>query len=129
MTYDKIRHFHYIFMLLFRETIIVEVIILRVFLGGSIVKTPPVSAEDVSLITGTGRSPGEGNGNPLQYSCLRNPMDSRAWWTTVHGVTKSQTQLNDLTIELFQVIRYTVPILVKINYVNFYSHFHYDILK
>ena len=89
MTYDKIRHFHHIFMLLFRETIIVEVIILRVFLGGSIVKTPPVSAEDVSLITGTGRSPGEGNGNPLQYSCLENSMDRGAWQAIVNGVAKS----------------------------------------
>ena len=39
----------------------------------------------------------EGNGNPLQYSCLENPMDGRAWWATVHGVTKSQTQLRDFT--------------------------------
>ena len=41
--------------------------------------------------------PGEGNGNPFQYSCLENPMDKGAWWTTVHGVAKSQTQLNDET--------------------------------
>ena len=44
------------------------------------------------LIPGLGRSPGEGRGNPLQYSCLENPMDRGAWWATVHGVTKSQTQ-------------------------------------
>ena len=44
---------------------------------------------DVDLISGLGRSPGEGNGNPLQYSCLKNPMDRGAWWATVHGVTKS----------------------------------------
>ena len=93
MTYDKIRHFHHIFMLLFRETIIVEVIILRVFLGGSIVKTPPVSAEDVSLITGSRKYLREGNGNPLQYSCLGNPMDRGAWLATVHGVTNSWTQI------------------------------------
>ena len=43
------------------------------------------------------RSPGEGNGNPLQYSCLENPMVGGAWWTTVHGVTKSQTRLSDFT--------------------------------
>ena len=42
-----------------------------------------------------GRSPGEGNGYPLQYSCLENPMDRGAWWATVHGVAKSQTQLSD----------------------------------
>ena len=48
---------------------------------------------DVGLIPGSGRSPGERNGSPLQYSCLENPMDRRAWWATVHGVTKSQTRL------------------------------------
>ena len=46
------------------------------------------------LICGWGRSPGEGNGNPLWYSRLENPMDGGAWWATVHGVAKSQTQLN-----------------------------------
>ena len=44
---------------------------------------------DLGLIPGLGRSPGEGNGNPLQYSCLENPMDGGAWWATVHGVAKS----------------------------------------
>ena len=48
-------------------------------------------------IPGSGRSPGEGNGNPLQYSCLGNPMDRGAWWATVHRVAKSQTQLSDFT--------------------------------
>ena len=55
---------------------------------------PPPSAggiRDVGLVPGSGRSPGEGNGNPLQYSCLENPMDRGAWWATVHGVTKGQT--------------------------------------
>ena len=46
---------------------------------------------DMALIPGSGTSPGEGNGDPLQYSCLGNPMDKGAWWATVHGVTKSQT--------------------------------------
>ena len=45
------------------------------------------------LIPGSGRSPGEGNGNLLQYSCLGNPMDGGTWWATVHGIAKSQTQL------------------------------------
>ena len=49
-------------------------------------------AGDVDLIPGLGRSPGEGNGNPLQYPCLRNPMDRGVWQATVHGVAKSQTQ-------------------------------------
>ena len=52
------------------------------------VKNPPANAEDVGLIPGSGRSPGEGNGNPLQYSCLGNPMDRGAWWATVHHVSK-----------------------------------------
>ena len=52
-------------------------------------------AEDLGLIPGLGRSPGEGNGNLLQYSCLENSMDGEAWWATVHGVAKSQTRLSD----------------------------------
>ena len=51
----------------------------------------PSNAGDPCSIPGLGRSPGEGNGNPLQYSCLKNSMDRGAWWATVHGVTKSQT--------------------------------------
>ena len=46
-------------------------------------------------IPGSGRSTGEGNGNPLQYSCLENPKDGAAWWATIHGVTKSRTRLSD----------------------------------
>ena len=46
---------------------------------------------DLGSIPGSGRSPGEGNGNPLQYSCLETPMDAGAWWATVHGVTESDT--------------------------------------
>ena len=48
----------------------------------------PANVGDVDLIPGSGRSPEEGNGNPLRYSCLENPMDRGAWWATVHGVTK-----------------------------------------
>ena len=57
-------------------------------------KYPPANVEDardMGSILGSGRSPGVGNGNPLQYSCLGNPMERRSWWATVHGVTKSQT--------------------------------------
>ena len=57
--------------------------------GGSAVKNPPADAGDAGSISRSGRSPGEGNGNPLQYSCLKNPMDRGAWWATVHGVAKS----------------------------------------
>ena len=53
----------------------------------------PSGYVDVGSIPGSGRSPGEGNGNPLQYSCLENPMDRGAWWATVHRVAKSWTQL------------------------------------
>ena len=55
------------------------------------VKNPPAHAGDVGSIPRLGRSPGEGNGNPPQYSHLENPMDRGAWWIIVHGVTKSQT--------------------------------------
>ena len=57
------------------------------FPGGSAVKNLPANAGDAGLILGSGRSPGEGNGNPRQYSCLENSMDRGAWETTVHGVT------------------------------------------
>ena len=49
------------------------------------------------LLPGSGRSPGEGNGNPLQYFCLENPMDGEAWWATVHEVAKSRTRLSNFT--------------------------------
>ena len=55
------------------------------------------SAGDPGLIPGTERSPGEGDGNPLQYPCLENPMDGEAWWAAIHGVSNSRTQLSDLT--------------------------------
>ena len=65
------------------------------FPGGSVVKNPPANTGDAGLIPGLGRSPGEGNGNLFQYSCLRNPMDKGAWWVTVHGITKSHTRLSN----------------------------------
>ena len=61
------------------------------FHGGSEGKASAFNAGDLGSIPGWGRSPGEGNGNPLQYSCLENPMDREAWWATAHGVSKSQT--------------------------------------
>ena len=60
------------------------------FPGGSVVKNLPTSAEDVGLIPGSGKSSGEDSGNPLQYSCLGNPMDRGAWQATVHGVKKKR---------------------------------------
>ena len=62
------------------------------------IKNPPGNAGDaggVGLIPELGRSPGEGNGNSLQYSCLGNPMERGAWWAAVHGVARSQTRLSD----------------------------------
>ena len=67
------------------------------FPGASEVKASASNAGDPGLIPGSGRSSGEGNGNPLQYSCLENPMDWGAWWAVVHGVTKSRTWLSDFT--------------------------------
>ena len=65
------------------------------FPGGSEVKVSAPNAGDSGSIPGSGRSPGEGNGNPFQYSCLENPMDREAWWATVSEVAKSQTQLSN----------------------------------
>ena len=61
------------------------------FPGGSDGKVSAYNAGDPGSIPGSRRSPGEGNGNPLQYSCLENPMDGGAWWATVYGVAKSWT--------------------------------------
>ena len=70
------------------------------FPGGSEVKASACNVGDLGLIPGLGRSPGEGNGNLLQYSCLENLMDGGAWWAKVHGVAKSQTRLSDFTFTL-----------------------------
>ena len=64
------------------------------FPGGSVVKNPPANAEDAGeggFIFRSGISPREGNGNPLQYSCLENPMDRGAWWATIHGIVELDT--------------------------------------
>ena len=58
------------------------------FPGDSVVKNPPANAGDMGSLTGSGRFPGEGNGNPLPYSCLGNSMDRAAWWAAVPGVAK-----------------------------------------
>ena len=61
------------------------------------VKNPPTNAEDSGPMPGLGRSPREGHGNPLQYSCLENPMDRGARWAMVHSITKNRTQLKRLS--------------------------------
>ena len=67
-----------------------------------VVKNPPANAgdrhRDVGSVPGSGRSPGEGNGNPLQITCLENPMDRGVWQATVHRITKSQTRLKQLSM-------------------------------
>ena len=68
------------------------------FPGGAVIRNLPANAgctSNLDLISGSGRFPGEGNGKPLQYSCLGNPMGRRGWQATVRGVTKSQTRLSD----------------------------------
>ena len=65
------------------------------FLGGSDGKASACNVGDLGSIPGLGRSLGGGNGNPLQYFCLENPIDREAWWATVHGVAKSQMRLSD----------------------------------
>ena len=62
---------------------------------GSAIQNPPAKAEEAGSMPGSGRSPGERNDKPLQYSCLANSMVRGAWWATAHGVTRSWTQLRD----------------------------------
>ena len=87
------------------------------FPSGSAVKNLPASVGDLGLIPGLGRSPGEGNGSPLQYSCLENSMDSGAWWATVHGFTKSQTRLS----VLIYTYTHTLPYGSAISLLGIYS--------
>ena len=67
----------------------------RGFPDSSAGKESACNAGDLGLVPGLGKSPGERNGSPLQYSCLENSMDREAWWATVHGITKSQTRLSN----------------------------------
>ena len=67
------------------------------FRGGSDSKESASKVGDPGSIPGSGRSPGKGNGNPLQYSCLENPMDGGSWQATFHAAAKSWTRLNDFT--------------------------------
>ena len=73
----------------------------RGFPGGSVVQNPPANAGDMGFILGSGRSPGEGKGNPLQYSYLENPMERGAWQVTDHGVSKTRTRLGNLTTKWY----------------------------
>ena len=88
-----------------------------ILIWGSVVKNLPVNAGDAGdtrLIPGSGRSLGEGNGSPFQYSCLENSMDRVAWWATVHGVTKTQTQLSDSACKKIVILHYNYFIIALI---------------
>ena len=81
----------------------------RLFPGGSVSKESACNAGDsgdAGSIPGLGGAPKEGNGNPLQYCCLENPMDKGAWWVTVHGVTKSWTQLSTTLVCMYKAVTY-----------------------
>ena len=82
------------------------------FPGGSDGKASIYHAGDLGFILGSEKSTGERNGNPLQYSCLENPMDRGAWWATVRGVTKSRTRLSDSTTTT--ELSYTLKILLHL---------------
>ena len=90
------------------------------FPGGSDGKVSACDAGDPGWIPGLGRSPGERNGNPLQYSCLENPMDGGAWWATVHGVAKSRTRLSDFTftfsptVDISRLLVHKFPLVTMI---------------
>ena len=71
---------------------------------------------------GSGRSPGEGNGNPLQYSCLENPMEGGAWWATVHGVAKSRTQLSDFAFAFIHVLHVCMHFFHPVFFLFFLPH-------
>ena len=77
----------------------------RGFPGGSDGEESTCNVEDLGSIPGSGRFPGEGNGNPLQHSCLENPMDGGAWWDTVHGIAKSRTQLSNFTFTFTAILQ------------------------
>ena len=79
------------------------------FLGGSVVKNPSANAGDVRSTPGSGRSPGEGNGNPLWYSCLGNPTEGGAWRAPVHRVAKSWTRFSNSTRTMHRVDAEQVP--------------------
>ena len=99
---------------------LVAVLFLMGLPGGSVVKKPPANAGDSGSIPGSERSPGKGNGNLLQYSCLGNPMDRGARWATVHGVTKSRTQLSDWALNAHFLILLILKSFLKVLCIQYY---------
>ena len=101
-------HEYSVFFHSFRTSFISSSKLYRVFLytNGSEVKASAHNAGGLGSSPGSGRSPGEGNGNPLQYFRLENPMDGEAWWATAHRVAKSRTRLSDFTFTLWGFCSY-----------------------
>ena len=97
------------------------------------VKNPTCNAgatADLDSIPGSLRSPGGGHGNPLQYSCLENPMDREAWWATVHGVAKSRTRLELLSMHTYMYLStYKNNIFILHQFVNIYLSIQYYRLR
>ena len=94
---------------------------------GSVVKNLPANVGDADSIPGSGKSPGKGNGNPLQYSCLGNPLGRGAWCATVHGVTKSQTRLSNWAWNaclVMMVVKYCVAYFTVVKRVDLKSSHH-----
>ena len=82
----------------------------------------PTDSRDMGLIPGWGRSPGGGNSNPLQYSCLGNPMDRGAWWTTVHRVAKSWTDMTEqLNLHLLIYIHISNIFIIYMRYTRYHN--------
>ena len=96
--------------LLITLTILINKDVFEPSYGGSEDEASACNAGDLGSIPGLGRSPGEGNGNPLQYSCPENPMDGGAWQATVHKVSKSRTRLSDFTFSF--TLTLTLVILI-----------------
>ena len=93
-----------------------------VFPGGSLVKNLLANSGDMGSIPGSGRSPGEGHGDPLQYSCLENPMDRGAWRATVHGVSTKQRQLVHATMRMNLKMRSERSLTRRSPIVKFHLH-------
>ena len=101
-------------------TFLSDLFVSRDFPGGSDSKASAYNVGDPGSIPGSGRSPGEGNGNPLQYSCLENPTDGGTWWATVHGVAQCQTQLSDFTFLCgVRHIKVTIVIILSVQFSTF----------
>ena len=89
------------------------------FPGGSVIKNPPVNAGDVGSIPGLGRSSGRGNGNPLQYSCLENPMDRAVWWAIAHGAARVGHNLDLLLFNCYLCVCVRVCVHTRVRVLSF----------